>query len=388
MKTDDELFDMSDEELEAAYKEAIAEQSSETNNELDTDTEEETDIEDSSVDEDSNEDDLEESDSDDSSTDEEKENSDDKSEEESATLDENQEQEDKSDDTNPDENFKDDEQKKTVQSYKFRADGKDYEFTSEEIVEQFPKIFGQSMNYTKKMQAIKPWRKTIDAIETAGLKHDDVNLMIDVLKGDKTAITEVLKRTGIDSVDLDTDEDSNYVTKEYGRDDNALEIKEVIQSISNDAEFKTTRNILDKEWDDKSFKTLSDNPHMIKLLHDDVKSGMYEKLQPLTEKLKVFDNYSKPDIEYYKQAAEQYFNQLAEAENQERLKAEKAENERKQKRLNEVRANQQKRDSNKEASAKRKAAVPSKSAATKKGVIDYLSASDEDFEEWYKKLQF
>ena len=75
--------------------------------------------------------------------------------------------------------------------HKFKANGKEYSFTPEEMMEQFPKIFGQAMDYTKKTQALKPWRKTIDAIESARLGHDDINLMIDVFKGDKNAIAEL-----------------------------------------------------------------------------------------------------------------------------------------------------------------------------------------------------
>ena len=93
-----------------------------------------------------------------------------------------------------------------TQKHKFKANGKEYEFSEDEVREQFPKIFGQAMDYTKKMQAIKPWRKTIDAIEGAQLSHDDVSLMIDVLKGDKDAVAAVLKRTGVDALELDIEQ--------------------------------------------------------------------------------------------------------------------------------------------------------------------------------------
>jgi len=116
-----------------------------------------------------------------------------------------------------------------VQKMKVKANGLEYEFTPEEVLEKFPMVFGQSMNYTKKMQYMKPRMKTIDALDEAGLTHDDVNLMIDVLKGDKGAIDEVLKRTGVDTLDLGL-EDSNYEPKDYGRDENALDLKNVVEN--------------------------------------------------------------------------------------------------------------------------------------------------------------
>ena len=271
-----------------------------------------------------------------------------------------------------------------VQSkYSFKANGKEYEFTEEEIKAQFPKVFGQAMDYTKKMQSIKPWRKTIDAIEQAQLNHDDVNLMIDVLKGDKDAIAEVIKRTGVDALDLDA-ENSKYVAKDYGRDDTTLALRDVIEEISADKEYETTHKILSKEWDDKSWKVLSSDPDMIKLLHVDVKSGMFQKLQPMAEKFKLYDRGSKSDLEYYEDAARAYAQDMRQAQQANVQREAEASRTRE---IDAVKAKQQKVVSTKEAAPARKAATPVKKTAGVKKVVDYLDESEEAFEEWYQKVQ-
>lgn len=407
---EDNLWDMSDDELEAAFKEAQASQDSpETEMEAEAlpepdfeesepSVEEDTD-EEVSLDEDTEEEiddgpeqpedeDLEDSGHDTSDESE----TDDATEEdgEAPDSDDLDEDSDVDDEPSSDEADEDDEEEQPVQSYKFRANGKDYEFSSEEIVDQFPKIFGQAMDYTKKMQTIKPWRKTIDAIEGAELNHDDVSLMIDVLKGDKDAITEVLKRTGTDTLELDTETESKYVAKDYGRDDSALAIKDIVDDISQDVEYATTHNVLSKQWDESSWNVMAQNPEMIRLLHTDVKSGMYDTLQPLAEKLKVYDGAKKSDLDYYKEAAQQHFAQTAEQEAYEERMAEKQAKreaaEAEKARLAEVKAKSQKRTATKQASVKRKAAAPTKSAASR-DVIDYLDDSDEAFDDWYKRLQ-
>ena len=272
--------------------------------------------------------------------------------------------------------------------HKFKANGKEYSFTPEEMMEQFPKIFGQAMDYTKKTQALKPWRKTIDAIESARLGHDDINLMIDVFKGDKNAIAELIKRTGVDALDLDT-ENSKYVPKDYGRDDTALAIKDIVDEISADKEYETTHRILSKEWDERSFSELTKDPELIRLLHVDVKSGMYDKVQPIAEKMKVFDRGRQSDLDYYKAAAQEYFR--AEAETQRRAKA--IEDQRlareaklaRQAEIERVKATQIKQAAVREQAVVRKAAAPVKSnAGTKKTVTDYLDESEEAYDEWYK----
>ena len=373
--TNDQLNNLSDEELEAAFFAAKADMGNEPTQyeEEHEDLEQPVDNEDSDddADTDASEEEAEDdgSDVDDETPDEE--NAD--AEEEPKT-----EEEPKQAEVRP------------TQKHKFKANGREYEFTDDEIREQFPRIFGQAMDYTKKMQALKPWRKTIDAIEGAQLSHDDVNLMIDVLKGDKDAVAAVLKRTGVDALEIDV-EQSRYVPKDYGRDDKALAVKDVIDEISGDAEYSTTYRILNKEWDDDSFREMTNDPDLIRLLHIDVKSGMYDRVQPIAEKLKVYDRGRRSNLDYYKEAARVYFNEQAQEEarraEHEKARALKESELADKARVRDVKDQQQQRVAVKQEAEKRKAAAPTKKVAGTKKVIDYLDDSDEAYEEWYKSLQ-
>lgn len=296
------------------------------------------------------------------------------------------------DEIEPTEDPKEDkiEEVQEVQKHKFKANGKEYELTDEEMRSQFPKIFGQALDYTRKTQALKPWRQTIDAIESAKLTHEDVSLMIDVLRGDKQAIAEVIKRTGTDALDIDT-ENSKYTPKSYGRDETALAIKDVIDEISADKEYEVTHKILSKEWDDKSFAEFTKDPDLIRQLHIDVKTGMYNQVQPIAEKLKVFDRGRKTDLEYYIQAAGEYFSERdAEAQRHAAIENQRAQLEAKaarQAEIDRVKATQQAREKTTEKVEQRKAAAPVKAVSGTKKVVDYLDDSDEAFEEWYKKME-
>lgn len=389
---DDTLYEMSDEELEAAFR-AAKEESPEVGEDLDMEeeiAEEENDVieEDEEVEYMEQPADDEDSDDDTSSDDEDEDESDEETDETDEDDADGQSEEDEDDTTEEEDEAK--EEERPVQMHKFKANGREYEFSDDEIRQQFPKIFGQAMDYTKKMQAIKPWRKTIDAIESAQLGHDDVNLMIDVLKGDKGAIAEVLKRTGVDTLELETDENT-YTPKDYGRDDAALNVKDVIDRISADPEYERTQKVLAKEWDDGSWSEMTKNPELMELLHIDIKSGMYDKVQPIAEKLKVYGRGAKSDLEYYKEAAVVYFEQLEQMQARQakagQVEAEKEAKKVEKARIAEVKAKQAKAKTVKQESAKRKAAAPTKKAAGRKGNINYLDDSDEAFEEWYSQLQ-
>ena len=378
--TDEQMFNLSDEELERAFLEARAQDNSpETDIETEIgydDSEETIDLEQPEMDSDN---DLVVDDTEDTETEADSEETESIPDEGTEVAEEQTEEDDA--ETVP--------EVTETPVHKFKANGREYTFTPEEMMSQFPKIFGQAMDYTKKTQALKPWRKTIDAIESANLSHDQINLMIDVFKGDKNAIAEVMRRTGVDALDLDT-ENNVYTPKDYGRDDTALAIKDIVDEISSDKEFSITQQILNKEWDDRSFSELTRDPELIKLLHIDVKSGTYDKVQPIAEKLKVFDRGRKSDLEYYKQAAGEYFREIDEVQRRERameeqrqLKEAKAA---RQAELERVRTTQAKQEAVKTQAVARKAAAPTKSnAGTKKSVTDYLDESDEAYDDWYKR---
>lgn len=252
-----------------------------------------------------------------------------------------------------------------TQSYKVKANGMEFDFTTEELLALAPK----AMDYTKKMQEIAPWRKTISALKDNGLGEQEVNLMIDVLQGDKNAIAQVLKRTGVDALDIDTETDSGYAPKQYGKDESVQAIEDIINDISRDPEYRITEHVVDSQWDSASRRAMASNPQMIRGLHDDIKNGIYDKVAPMALKMKAMDGGRASDLEYYIEAGKRYYANIDAVQTQER----------------DVQARQVKQTDIKEMAGKRKAATPTKRSIGKRDVIDYLDDNDESYEEWYKK---
>lgn len=278
------------------------------------------------------------------------------------------------------------------EKFTYKANGQSFEFTMDEIKEQFGKVFGQSMNYTQKMQEIAPWKRTISALKDNGYTHDDVNLMIDALKGDKDAVTAIVKKAGVDSVELDTERELDYTPNNYGKSETELALDDVISTISRDEEFKTTQFVVDSQWDNTSRTKLASKPELVGLLHEDIKSGVFDEVSPLMLKKKVLDGGKKSDLEYYIEAGLEYTqnkNLLAE---QEELKAKEAqrlaaEEEARKKAIADAKAREQKKIADSATAQKRRAASPTSKAGGRKNVIDYLEDSDEGFEQWYAELQ-
>ena len=243
--------------------------------------------------------------------------------------------------------------------YKIKANGKEFEMTLDELKQTASK----GMDYLKKTTALKPYRTMIAAMEENKVSPEDINLLIDLKKGNKEAIAKLIKENEVDVYDLP--EANDYKPQEYRQSETALEMKEVLSTISKDAEFSRTSEIYDA-FDEQTKAFLNEDPSRIVGLHNDIKTGVFDKVLPLAEKKAMIDGYNAPFLQYYLQAGQEILN----ANNR------PIQTEQKQYVPPENRAN------------KIAAGLPS-SRGDKKTVIDYLDEeiSDEDFKEWYSKLQ-
>ena len=373
--TEDELDRMTDEEAETAFLEAKAAQAEVAEEpesiEEDTETLEQPELD--SDDDVADEELVEEADNEDSEV-------------EDPTGEDTEEKiEEEANDT------KEPEAKVETRRLKARANGQDVEFTQDEVNNLFPNMYSKASDYTQKMQALKPFRNRIDAMQEENVSDTDFSLMMDVLKGDKTAIDEILKRTGVNALELGDEEASDYIPKNYGRDEKQIAIDDIVGSIDKDPEYSITQKVISEQWDDSSKSMLVDNPEMINLLHTDVKSGMYDKVAPLAEKRKMSDMISgrpqKSDLDYYKEVGGEYY-QIMQQEKvaAEQVRVQEASELAEKNKIAEVKAATTKRNTTKSSTEKRKAAATT-SNATKKTVTDYLDDDDESYDAWYKALQ-
>lgn len=278
---------------------------------------------------------------------------------------------------------------------KVRASGAEFEFTNQEKLDSFDKIYQQAIDYTKKTQAIAPHRKRIAAMEELGVTDDQFNTLMDVLKGDKDAVTAVIKQAGIDTLELDTDAELNYVPNSYGKSDKELDIDEVFKDLSTTPKGDVTTDIVGRQWDDRSRNEIVDGIQLangtkletkdiIMGLQDDVTSGRYDKVLPEMLKLKHLDGARQSDISYYMQAgAQQIQSEYQESMAQQRAEQEAATRAQAEAKLiAETKAKQKAEEEAKAIAAKKKAAGVSQGATGTTKATDYLdmnAMSDEEF---------
>lgn len=251
------------------------------------------------------------------------------------------------------------------QTYKIKADGKEFEFTTDELVKLAPK----AMNYTRKMQQIAPFRKMIAAIEENGISEQEINQFIEMRNGNTVAIGNFLKNKNINtsSVDEVSDEEVNdYRAKSYGREPTKLDDID-FNLKSSEYYGKLTKFV--STLDDKSKEIIRNQPDTLNVLVNEMNSGYFDRINSLAEKKALLDGDQKSKLEYYIISANELY-----------------EKDRKELELQQQQTiNKQKMDSRSKASISGKGTISNKP----KRVIEQIEdISEDDFEAWYNSLNF
>ena len=231
-------------------------------------------------------------------------------------------------------------------------------------------LMQKGADYHNKMKTIAPHLKMVSMLEKEGLLDQaKLNNLIDISKKDPKAIAQLIKDSGIDPLDIDTDEEVGYKPTEYGISDKEFQINQAIDDIRDTPSFDKTISVLAKEWDDESKKLISDNPTIIGILNDHVENGVYDKVQSVMDTERALGRLQMPDVEAYRQVAEHLFNSGAIVQEGQVNQSPNA-SVPKTKARDDVAIKQ-----------KRKAAASTKKTTTKNATVppNYLNMTDEEF---------
>jgi hypothetical protein len=132
-----------------------------------------------------------------------------------------------------------------------------------------------------------------------------LNNLIDLSKKNPKAIAKLIKDSGIDPLDIDTDEEVDYKPTDYGVSDKEFKINQALDGIKDSPSFDKTLNVLSKEWDNESKKLISENPEIIGIINDHVYNGVYDKVQSIIDSERAVGRLANvPDVVAYRQVAE------------------------------------------------------------------------------------
>lgn len=158
----------------------------------------------------------------------------------------------------------------------FKADGKDFSVRS---VDDAIRLMQQGVNYSRRMQELKPMKNLHRVLQDHGLTDmNKISFLIDVSKGDKTAITKLLKDNNLDPMDLDISADSGYQAKSYAGNPQDNAFRDALENTISTPDGQALVGDIHKSWDDSSKARLRENPGILGNLMDMKQSGVYDKI--------------------------------------------------------------------------------------------------------------
>lgn len=170
----------------------------------------------------------------------------------------------------------------------FKANGKDIApRNADEVV----KLMQMGANYTKKMQEISPYRKTILMLEKQGLLDEEkLSYLMDLHNKNPDAIKKLLKDSNIDPYDLNIDEDSpsEYVpNNQYAVSDQEIAFDAVLDEVESLPGGQETIATVHTTWDQQSKKVLWESPELLQTIHTQRQKGIYQVITSEIERMRV-----------------------------------------------------------------------------------------------------
>jgi len=260
----------------------------------------------------------------------------------------------------------------------FKANGKQMRVNS---VEDAIVLMKMGANYNKKMAALKPNLLLMKMLENNDLLDEGkLSYLIDLDKKDPNAINKLVKDSGIDPLQIDTESkesDTAYQPNTYTADEKEVELDSVLDGIRDTSSFNRTMDIIGTKWDSESRQVLLSNPGIIEYINSHVENGIYDQINDVIDSERMMGRLAGlNDIDAYQRVGDVLKQQGA-------FTGIKTNQQNKSPSETSIQKTTKKTEAEKaKLKNRKKAASPTKSAPAKGGKENFnpLALSDEEFE--------
>ncbi len=157
-----------------------------------------------------------------------------------------------------------------------KANGKEISLKNPQELVQLAQM---GANYTRKMQELAPYRKTLMMLESNQLLDESkLAFLIDLSKKDPAAIQKYLKESGINPLDIDTEAESTYREGNHRVSDSEVAFRTALEDLSSTDVGKETIQVINSTWDQASKERLFTNPEIMQVMAQQRQAGFYDRI--------------------------------------------------------------------------------------------------------------
>ena len=212
-----------------------------------------------------------------------------------------QEAEDEVEDTSSDSATDYELQYKKIVGTPFKANGKEITVDS---AEDAIKLMQMGANYHKQMHQLKPAKRIIAMLEQAGmLDENKLNHAIDIMNGNSAAIHKLIQERNVDVSDLYSDSEVDYTPNQHQVTDERIELDTLFNELNSTSHGQRVLQEVAGTWDEKSRYTIGQTPEILRLLSNQVESGIYDVIVAEVDKQRMLGNIpaNAPMLQAYEQ---------------------------------------------------------------------------------------
>ena len=212
-----------------------------------------------------------------------------------------QEAEDEVEGTSSDSAIDYESQYKKIVGTPFKANGKEITVDS---AEDAIKLMQMGANYHKQMQQLKPAKRIIAMLEQAGmLDENKLNHAIDIMNGNSAAIHKLIQERNVDVSDLYSDSEVDYTPNQHQVTDERIELDTLFNELNSTSHGQRVLQEVAGTWDEKSRYTIGQTPEILRLLSNQVESGIYDVIVAEVDKQRMLGNIpaNAPMLQAYEQ---------------------------------------------------------------------------------------
>lgn len=185
----------------------------------------------------------------------------------------------------------------------FNANGKQIKVDNADDAIQ---LMQMGANYAKKMAALKPNLKMLKMLENNQLLSEEkLNFYIDLEKKNPEAIKKFLKDSGVDPLDLDLNGNADYKPTNHAVDDRAVDLDLVLDEIKDTPSYNKMLGIVSGKWDAASKQAVYEKPQILKVINSHIETGVYDLISAEMERERMLGRLAGvPDLEAYRQVGD------------------------------------------------------------------------------------
>lgn len=158
----------------------------------------------------------------------------------------------------------------------FKANGRTISLkTPDEVI----RLMQMGAGFGKKLQDLQPHLKVLRMLEKNDLLDEGrLSYLIDINQKNPKAIMKLIKDSGIDPLDLNPEDNVEYIPKNHSVSDKEMAFHQALGDLQAHQTGQETIQIINQTWDQQSKSLLWESPDILGVIQTQRENGIYDQI--------------------------------------------------------------------------------------------------------------